>query len=146
MQSEDYASYSPPSYGQRRYNKSRVVTVTVLFAGLVIGVLAGRWSVNGINVFKEADPPTPPKDPHTTVLDEFEGMWVLPVLSSAFLTDFSFHRSEIRFHQHKVRTLTPPLQNPTKKRSLHHSTQTHMASPCPLSVTRYPKSPPRHGR
>ena len=148
MQSEDYASHSPPSYGRRRFghNKSRVITVTVLFAGLVTGVLTGRWSVNDIKVFKEVYPPTAPKDPHTTVLDEFEGMWDLPVLSSASLTNFCFHRLEIWFHQPKVRTLTPPPQNPTKRRSLHRSTQTRMVLPYPLSVTRYPGSTPRHGR
>lgn len=52
-----------------------MVAVTVLFVGLVIGGLAGRWSVSDIDGFKEADPPTAvQKDPHTTVLDEFEGM------------------------------------------------------------------------
>ena len=45
--------------------------------GLVVGLSAGRWSVNSIHAFVEADPPTPPKDPFITVLDEFEGMWVL---------------------------------------------------------------------
>lgn len=52
-----------------------MVTVAVLFVGLVIGGLAGRWSVSGIDEFKKAEPPTAvQKDPHTTVLDEFEGM------------------------------------------------------------------------
>ena len=76
MQGEDYAPYRPSSHGRRRLgrNRSRVVTVTVLFVGLVIGALAGRWSVMGIREFAEADPPSPPKDPHTTVFDEFEGM------------------------------------------------------------------------
>jgi hypothetical protein len=46
----------------------------VLFAGLVIGMLAGRWSVTDVERFIEEDPPTVPKDPHTTTLDEFEGM------------------------------------------------------------------------
>lgn len=48
--------------------------MSVLFAGFVIGAFVGRWSVDGVQVFVEADPPTPPKDPFLTVLDEFEGM------------------------------------------------------------------------
>ena len=51
-----------------------MVTVTVLFVGLIIGALAGRWSVEGIRKFVEAGPPSPPKDPHTTVFEEFDGM------------------------------------------------------------------------
>lgn len=76
MQSEDYASHHPTSRGRRRLgrNRSRVVAATALFVGLVVGALAGRWSVHDINEFVEADPPTPPKDPHMSVLDEFEGM------------------------------------------------------------------------
>jgi len=75
MQSEDYAS-DPGSRGRRRFgrNRSRIVAVIVLFVGLVIGVLAGRWSVDDIHEFVEAVSPTPQKDPHMTVLDEFEGM------------------------------------------------------------------------
>ena len=73
MQTEDYASYHP---GRRRLgrNRSRIATAAVLFVGLVVGGLAGRWSVSDINEFEEADSPTSPKDPHTTVLDAFEGM------------------------------------------------------------------------
>jgi len=76
MQGEGYASYRPSPHGRRRLgrNSSRVVTATVLFVGLVIGALAGRWSVKDVHEFVEADPPPPPKDPHTTVFDEFEGM------------------------------------------------------------------------
>lgn len=76
MQSEEYPTYHPGPYGRRRFgrNKSRVVATVVLFVGLVVGVLAGRWSVTDIKEFVEGDPPTEPKDPHTTVLDEFEGM------------------------------------------------------------------------
>ena len=76
LQSEHSAS-NHGSHGRRRIgrNRSRVVAVIVLFVGLVIGALAGRWSVDSdIHEFVEADPPTPPKDPHMTVLDEFEGM------------------------------------------------------------------------
>ena len=75
MQSEDYAS-NPGSRGRRRLgrNRSRTLALVVLFVGLVIGALAGRWSVDDVHEFKEADPPTLPKDPHMTVLDEFEGM------------------------------------------------------------------------
>lgn len=97
MQNEDYVSYHPSSHGRRRLgrNRSRIVAVTVLFVGLVIGGLAGRWSVSDIHEFKEADPPTPPKDPHKITLDEFEGMWVFSpnflhlkkkVFLNAFLT------------------------------------------------------------
>jgi len=73
---EDYASHHPSSYGRRRFgrNRTRAIAAVVLFVGLVIGGFAGRWSVSDIDEFKEADPPTAPKDPHTTVLDEFEGM------------------------------------------------------------------------
>jgi len=74
---EDYASHHhPSSYGRRRFgrNRSRAIAAVVLFVGLVIGGFAGRWSVSDIDEFKEADPPTVPKDPHTTALDEFEGM------------------------------------------------------------------------
>ena len=76
MRDEDYASYRPSSHGRRRLgrNRGRVVTATVLFVGLVIGALAGRWSVKGVHEFIETDPPPSPKDPHTTVFDEFEGM------------------------------------------------------------------------
>lgn len=80
MQSEEHAPYHhPSSHGRRRFgrNKGRVVTTAVLFVGLVIGVLAGRWSLAEVKQFVEEDPPTAPKDPYTTVLDEFEGMWVL---------------------------------------------------------------------
>lgn len=76
MRGEDYASYHPSSHGLRRFgrNRSRVVAAAVLFVGLVVGMFIGRWSVDDIHEFVEADPPTPPKDPHTTVLDEFEGL------------------------------------------------------------------------
>ena len=47
-----------------------MVTAVVLFVGLVIGASVGRWSVNGIHVFVS-------KDPHITMLDDFEGMWDL---------------------------------------------------------------------
>lgn len=79
MESEEHASYHPSSYGRRRFgrNKSRVVAAAVLFVGLVIGALVGRWSIADTKKFVEEDPPTAPKDPHMTVLDDFEGMWVL---------------------------------------------------------------------
>jgi len=75
MQTEDCAS-NPGSLGRRRLgrNRSRATTVIVLFVGLVIGVLTGRWSVDDTHEFVGADSPTLPKDPHMTVLDEFEGM------------------------------------------------------------------------
>lgn len=72
MQSEDFVHR--PSRRRFGRNRSRVITTATLFVGLVLGVLAGRWSVSDINEFNEADPPTAPKDPHTTVLDEFEPM------------------------------------------------------------------------
>lgn len=77
MQTDDhYASHHPSAPGRRRFgrNRGRVVAAAVLFVGLLIGVLAGRWSVEDVNEFKDADPPTAPKDSHTTALDEFEGM------------------------------------------------------------------------
>ena len=92
--------------------------MAVLVVGLVIGGFAGRWSVSDINVFKETDPPSiPPKDPHITVLDEFDGMCVLHFPVFFFSDQLFFHRSEIRFRQREVwiRTLLP--RNPTKKRS-----------------------------
>jgi hypothetical protein len=78
MQNEDHASYHPGSYARRRFgrNRGRIVATAVLFVGLVIGVLSGRWSVTDLEKFVEEDPPTAPKDPHMTVLDEFEGMCV----------------------------------------------------------------------
>ena len=84
MQDGDHASYQPSSHGRRRLGRkrSRVITAVVLFVGLVIGASVGRWSVDSIHIFVEADPPTPPKDPRMTVLDEFEGMWVLLVSCS----------------------------------------------------------------
>ena len=54
-----------------------MVAVAVLVVGLVVGAVAGRWSVDDIHVYVTADLPAQQKDPHTTVLDEFEGMWVL---------------------------------------------------------------------
>ena len=76
MQGEDYTSYHPCSHGRRRLGRKRkrVVTAVVLFVGLVIGASVGRWSVNGIHVFAS-------KDPHMTVLDDFEGMWDLFISS-----------------------------------------------------------------
>ena len=89
MQDEDYASHRPSSHGRRRFgrNRSRTITTTVLFVGFIIGLLAGRWSIEDIREFVEDDPPTP-KDPHTTMLDEFEGMYVAYFLVSwlTFLT------------------------------------------------------------
>ena len=84
MQGGVYALHHPSSHGRRRLGRkrSRVLTAAVLFVGLVIGASVGRWSVNSIHVFVEADPPTPPKDPRMTVLDEFEGLWVLFVSGS----------------------------------------------------------------
>ena len=76
MQSEEHPSYHTASHGRRRFgrNKSRAVAAAVLVVGLIIGMLAGRWSVADIQKFVEEDPPTAPKDPHTTALDEFERM------------------------------------------------------------------------
>lgn len=76
MQNEEYASHHPSSYRRRRIgrNKRRAVTAAVMFAGLVIGALAGRWSVTDLKQFLEEGPPTPSKDPHATALDDFEGM------------------------------------------------------------------------
>ena len=84
MQSGEHAPYHPSSHGRRRFgrNKGRAVSIAVLFVGLVIGVLVGRWSVADLEVFVEENPPIAPKDPHTTVLDQFEGMWVLLQSSS----------------------------------------------------------------
>lgn len=79
MQDEDIASYHPGPHGRRRFGRNRnaVVAAAVLFVGLVFGVFAGRWSVSSVHEFVEADSPEPeipPKDPHFTVLDVFEGM------------------------------------------------------------------------
>ena len=93
MQNEDHASYHPGgSYGRRRFgrNRGRIVATAVLFAGLVIGVLSGRWFVTDAEKFVEEDPPTAPKDPHMTVLDEFEGMYVLSHLSLCTLPRMVF--------------------------------------------------------
>lgn len=89
MQSEEYPPYHPTSYGRRRLgrNRGRALTVAVLVAGLVIGVLAGRWSVSDVEEFVEEDPPIAPKDPRLTALDEFEGInLVSPVLSPDLYT------------------------------------------------------------
>jgi len=53
-----------------------MVTVVVLFVGVVVGAVAGRWSAGDVNVYVEVDSPAQEKDPHMTVLDKFEGMWV----------------------------------------------------------------------
>jgi hypothetical protein len=122
MQTEDSTSYHSSSYGRRRLgrNRRRAATVAVLFVGLVIGAFAGRWSVSDIEEFVEADPPIPPKDPHITALDEFEGMQVstspkTPSLSEiGFLT---FAHPEIWFRWFGIWIRTPPTRLRTRKRS-----------------------------
>ena len=93
-----------------------MITSATLFVGLVLGVLAGRWSVSDINEFKEAAPPTAPKDPHITVLDEFEPMWVsLPLRIPEHFPELFF--LEIWFRQFRARIRTRPPRHPMKKRS-----------------------------
>ena len=86
MQSEGYASYHPSLYGRKRFGRqrSRVTAAAVIFVGLFIGVLAGRWSTPG-----------------TTVLDEFEGMCVLfsLYLPSRWLSKPRLSHPEIWFRQ-----------------------------------------------
>jgi len=84
MQSGEHASHRPSSHGRRRFgrNKGRVVSIAFLFVGLVIGAFAGRWAVSDAVELIEVDPPAQPKDPHKTVLNEFEGInLVSPALS-----------------------------------------------------------------
>ena len=121
MQSEGYASYHPNSHGRRRFGRqrSRVITATVLFVGLFIGVLAGRWSISDVEEFIEEDPPPAQKDPPKTALDEFEGMYVLCSMYPPFewLYKPRLHHIEIWFHQPWVKICIPPPQLPTKGRS-----------------------------
>jgi len=79
MQSEDYTS-NHRGRGRFGSNQRRAaVIIAILFLGLAIGGLAGAWSVSDINEFMVMETPIlPPQDPHITVLDKFEGMWVLP--------------------------------------------------------------------
>ena len=118
MQGEHDVTYSPNSHSQRRHshNRTRLVTAAALFVSLIIGAFVGRRTVDDIHVFVEAEPPTPPKDPAITVLDEFEGMWVLLVSDQVEACSKLFISLETLFRQLGVWIRTPPPRSPRRKR------------------------------